>query len=92
MFWVGHIALIEQQPTRACPSEAGDEPEHRRLPATGRANQRQQLAGRDLETELVHSHDRSVADGELLDADPHWRFLALHRAAHVGRADQAALQ
>src|SRR6266581_2163146 len=81
---IRHVALFEGKPTGARPSEAGYEPEHGRLPATGRTNQRQKLAGRDLETEVVYGHDRPVADGKLLDADPHERPLPLHRAADVG--------
>ena len=40
--------------------EAGDEPQRRRLAGSGRAEQRKELAGRDLEIDPVDRHDVAV--------------------------------
>jgi hypothetical protein len=52
---VGDVLVVEVHPALGGPLEPGDHAQHRRLAATGRPEERDQLAGGELE---VHPGDR----------------------------------
>jgi hypothetical protein len=56
----GHVVGIEVDLAAGRLDQAGDHPQRRGLAAAGRAEERDQLAVRDLQVERVHGHGRAV--------------------------------
>src|SRR3954452_917894 len=72
---VGDVPPVEQHPALVGGVEARDRPQRRRLPAARRAQERQELAARDVQVEPVEGHHGAVPAGQPLQPDGHPRAL-----------------
>jgi hypothetical protein len=61
---VGHVPLVEQHASGRGLLQSGDDPQDRRLARTARAEEREPLAGCDVERDVLH-------DPTALDRDAH---------------------
>ena len=64
-----HVALAEKDPSGSRLLKPGDQPEERRLPAPGGADDREELALTDLEVERGERLDVAVALCETLETE-----------------------
>ena len=65
----GDVAAAEHDPAAGRELEAADHPQRRRLAAAGRAEQREELAGRHVERDVVHGTDVAEPLLEAVEAD-----------------------
>ena len=66
---LGHVLAVDQHVTLGRHFEAGEHAQQRGLAATGRSEQRKELAGRDVEADIVHGDRRAPALGDIAEAD-----------------------
>ena len=66
---VRDVGAAELDATLVGPLEAGDQPQRRRLAGAGRAQQREELAGGDLEIDPVDRDDVAVRLADALEPD-----------------------
>ena len=66
---LGHVLAVDEQPPFVGRLEAGQHAQQGGLAAARAAQQREQLAARDLEVDTVDGEDRPEALGQSLDAD-----------------------
>ena len=71
---VGGVLAMEEDVARIGHLQAGDDAEQRRLARARRPEQRHQLAGRDVEVEVVADDRRAEALVEVADFDAHYVF------------------
>src|SRR5262245_6268829 len=67
----GHVALVEEDPTGGGWLQPGDDPEDRRLARTARAEQRETLAGWNVERDPVDDRAALDRDADSFEAKPH---------------------
>ena len=63
----GRVVVAEPDPAAVRDLEARDHPQDRRLARPRRSEQDHELAGGDVEADLVNGHDRPEALGQMLD-------------------------
>ena len=68
---VGGVLSIEQDAALVGVFEAGDDPEQRGLAAAGRAQQRDQLARREVQRDAVERDEAAEGLADVLDFDAH---------------------
>ena len=72
------VVPIEQDAPAGGALEAGDHPQRGGLPATGGAEQGEELSGRHVEVDAVHGHEVVELLAQLLEAN-----LSLHQTSNV---------
>ena len=89
-----HVALVGRYPRDVAATDldapggrvvqAGEDPQHRRLAATRRPEQGDQLTGGHLEVEAVQGPEGAEVAGEVVQGDRPARAVVLSRAVHAG--------
>src|SRR5215216_7998857 len=84
------VALVDKHMTGIGELETGENAQQRRLAGTGRAEQAEELALADLETDAVKHERRLEALRQVLDFDPHRSLL--NAAVSAPSADRRAIR
>ena len=67
----GGIFARQHDASRVSRFESGDDSQDRALTRSGGTQKGDQLAGDDLERDILHGLERAIALGEVSDFDPH---------------------
>jgi hypothetical protein len=76
----GNLDPRQRYPPALRPLDAGHDPQQRRFPGTGRPEQEQDLAGGDVEGDVVERDEGTEGEADVLQGDGQGRGRRLERA------------